>query len=437
MSSWRASLNRALNTPGLAALILALPLLAVVLATGLGFAPQTDEVKFHQDVVRQFAESWPAAPWRDYNAATTPLPYILWATWGKVVGFDLAALRTLTLLLSYGSVLAFYWTARSLGHAWPLAESLLLLFMPYVFLNSFTIYTVNVGLVFEVLALWCYLQADGVSEWKWLLWGGLAATVAIYCRQHYLFLPAGMGLWWLVARWRGRSVNWRDLRDLVLIGLPVMSFLPLCLVWGGMTPPAFQGLHPLAFRLVHVNFLVMFIGLYCAPAAIAGWVVLARWGWQALWLIVPTPLYWLFRPYYEQGARALSSSEQGIILHGMDLARGLVGPVVPALGGFALWANGVVAMAAGVSSGVLPAAEDSGRGKLWAWVVAFAGMLAVTDFVGERFYVLLMPVLLFLFYPRLAGPRERGGWRRAAVGLWLVGMALVGVVYGAVKMSGG
>jgi hypothetical protein len=409
-------------------LVLALPLLAVVLITGLGFVPQTDEAKFHWDVIQQFADEWPAIPWGDYHAATTPLPYIMWALWGKLFGFGLPALRALTLLISYAGVLTFYALARRQRHEWPLAESLLVLFSPYVFLNSFTIYTVNMGLPFEVLALWFYLKVEKPSEWRALLWGSVAATAAIYCRQHYVFLPAGMGLWWAFSCWRARRMSWSDLRNLALIILPVVGLLPLIVVWGGLTPPAFQSLHPLTVNLAHVNFLLIVIGLYAAPAVIAALPTLSQWGWRTAWLALCAPAYVWFRPYYEQGANALSSSEQGIILHALDLGRQVTGALAPALGELILWVNGVLIGAESLARAWKRG--DSESIKLWSWVIAFAGMLAVSDFVGERFYVLLVPIWLILFYPRLAG-------RRVIVALWVAGMAIMGVTYSVVKMNGG
>jgi len=238
MSLWRASPNSPKWSPAIAALALALPLLAVVLATSLDFVPQTDEAKFHWDTAQQFGETLPAIPWRDYHAATTPLPYLLWGVWGRLFGFGLPALRALTSLMSYAGVLAFYALARHRGHQWPLVESLLLLFSPYLFLNSFTIYTMNMGLLFAVLALRFYLGQDDRSGWIGLLWGSLAATAAIYCRQHYIFLPAGMGMWWAISQWRKRRIGWDDLWNLALIALPILLVLPLFLAWGGVTVPA-------------------------------------------------------------------------------------------------------------------------------------------------------------------------------------------------------
>jgi len=173
---------------------------------------------------------------------------------------------------------------------------------------------------------------------------------------------------------------------------------------------------------------VIFVGLYFAPVAIVAWPVLIRWGRRAVWLVLPVPMYVLFPPYYERGVEALSSSEQGIILHGLDIVRESVGPLVPALGGFVLWANGLVIGATGFC---MTWKDRNGEAvKLWSWVTAFAGILLVSDFVGERFYALLVPVLLLLFYPRLSG-------RRIVVGFWLATMILIALVYSVVKMRGG
>jgi len=404
-----------------APLLLALPLLLVAAATGLGFAPQTDELKFHLGVVQQFGQALPAIPWRDYHAATPPLPYLLWALWAKLFGYGLPALRLLTLLLSYAGILAFWDLARRRGHPAPLLEAMLLLFSPYLFLNSFTLYTVNVGLPFEVLALRFYLEADRTG-WKGLLWGGLAAAVAVYCRQHYLFLPAGMGLYWL---WRTLR-DWRTLRRFqtfarfALIALPALLFAPLALAWGGLTPPAFQQLHTLRANVQNVNFLLMLVGLYCAPLALLAWPNIARCGWRAGALLLGLPLYVAFRPDYGEAADA----QAGIILHGLDILRRLAGPLVAGAGQVALWANGLVILAA--AGGRLPEARRAGAARepllLCAWMLAFAVILLASDAVYERFYALIVPVLLLLLYPWAAR-------RRIVLALWLGLSAGMSVAY--------
>jgi len=398
-----------------AALLLAAPLLLVALLTDLNFAPQTDEFKFHLGVVQQFGAALPAIPWRDYHAATPPLPYLLWALWGRVLGYGLPALRGLTLLLSFAGFLIFYAVARRQNHAAPLVEALLLLFSPYVFLNSFTLYTVNMGLPFAALALGCYLEAERAG-WKALLFGGLAAAAAIYCRQHYLFLPAGVGLVWLAERIRARRLTLVHLRDLALIALPALLFAPLALAWGGLTPPAFQTLHALRPNAENVNFLLMVIGAYGAPLGLFAWPALAGWGWRALGLLAGVPFYALFRPAYGVGGDA----QLGIILHGLDILGRQAGAWLAFLAGLAVWANGLAVIVAGL--------RRAGR-SVWlpaAWLLAFAVILLASEAVYERYYAIIMPVLLLWFYPQIAG-------RRWLLGLWLALSAGLSGTYFALK----
>lgn len=406
-----------------AAILLALPLLLIVLLTGLAFPAQTDEAKFHWEVIQEFGRTWPAIPWRDYHAATTPLPYIAWALWGKAFGYSLPALRALTLVASYAGVLAFYFLARRRELEAPETAALLLLFSPYVFLHSFTIYTVNMGLLPAVLAAWAYLEWEK-RGWPALLAGGIAASAAIYCRQHYLFLPAGVGIIWLARRVRERRLGVKDLRDGALIALPALALAPMVTAWGGLTPPDFQSLHPLSLHPEHLNFLLIFIGAYLWPAGVTAWPAVVRMGRRSLWAVLGAPFFALFRPQFGPN----TNSEEGIILHSLALLAGAFGLAVPVVVQLGLWANGLA-----IGTAHLPRQERSGWAispMLWAWAAAFAGILLMSEYTNERFYALLMPVLLLICYPSTQG---RPGLRWA----WIASMAGVAAVYSALKMSAG
>jgi hypothetical protein len=422
MSWWRAS--RPDRQDIRAALLLALPLLAAGLATGWAFPAQTDEAKFHWGVIQEFAQAWPQVPWQDYHSATGPLPYILWAAWGRVFGLTLPALRVLTTLVSYAGFLAFYRLARRQGYPMPLLAGLILALSPYVFLHSFTIYTVNVGLVFAVLAMGWYLEA-GAKGWRALLAGGLFATLAVYCRQHYLFLPAGAGIWWLGRVVRRRRRTWGAAGEALAIALPALLVMPLLVTWGGLVPPSMQGLHPLRLHPEHVMFMLIFAGLYAAPAAWTAWPTAWRARRQAAWLILALPLFALFRPAFGPGA---PDTAEGIILHALDLVHRTAGPAVPWLMEGLLWLNGlVIGWAWWARDGRRP--DDRGW-MLWGWTAVFAGLVGISDYVGERFFALWMPALVLLIDPML-------GERRLLRLIWLAGMAGITAAYCILKMSAG
>ncbi|MGQ9517063.1 MAG: hypothetical protein ACUVT1_07335 [Anaerolineae bacterium] len=421
MSWWRAS--RLDRQDVLAAFLLALPLLAAGLATGWAFPAQTDEVKFHWEVIQEFARQWPQVPWQDYHSATGPLPYMLWAAWGRVFGMTLPALRVLTTLMSWAGLLAFYRLARRQGYPMPLLVSLVLALSPYGFLHSFTIYTVNMGLVFAVLAMGWYLDA-GTKGWKALLAGGLFATLAAYCRQHYLFLPAGVGIWWLVRAVRRRRVTGSMAVDALLIALPALLVAPLFAVWGGLVPPSMRGLHPLRLHPEHVMFLLIFAGLYGAPAGWTAWPAVWK-DRRSTWLLLALPAYVLFRPAFGPG---VPDTTEGIILHALSIGQAALGPLLPWLAEGVLWLNGL-AMGTAWWLGKGWRIDDKGR-MLWGWTAAFTGMVGISDYVGERFYALWMPAMILLL-DSLLGERRSLRW------VWLAGTAGMTAVYCVVKMSAG
>ena len=62
---------------------------------------------------------------------------------GKIFGFELWKLRFLTVLISYLGSLLFFRTCQDQKIPSPLLKTLILIFFPYIFLYSFTIYTIH------------------------------------------------------------------------------------------------------------------------------------------------------------------------------------------------------------------------------------------------------------------------------------------------------
>ncbi len=87
---------------------------------------------------------------------------MLFAGYGKLVGFELWKLRLLNVVLSYGAMLAVYGLLRRRVERFQaFALTLLLALSPYVLGPSFTLLTDNLALLFGVLALGCFETARG------------------------------------------------------------------------------------------------------------------------------------------------------------------------------------------------------------------------------------------------------------------------------------
>jgi 4-amino-4-deoxy-L-arabinose transferase-like glycosyltransferase len=252
-------------------LLLALPFLAgIALLKGLTVEIDTfhgsDAGVYHLPTILQFSRH---LDFSGYPAAQTPLYHVLFAGYGKVVGFELWKLRLLNVVLSYAAILAIYGLLlRRLERVQAFALSLLIALSPYVLGPSFTLLTDNLALLFGVLALWCFDVARGMGGRAAaasvpgtavprdrdpgarpttagralsvarrppvaFLLGCLAMSAAVLTRQAFLWVA-------LVAAWallRG-PFSLRQRAIGVLAGaLALAPFAALVVDWGGLVPP--------------------------------------------------------------------------------------------------------------------------------------------------------------------------------------------------------
>ncbi len=281
-------------------LLLAVPFLVGIAALrGLTVEIDTfhgsDAGVYHLPTILQFAER---LDFERYPAAQTPLYHVLFAGYGKLVGFELWKLRLLNVVISYGAMLAVYrLLLRRVERFQALALTLLLALSPYVLGPSFTLLTDNLALLFGVLALGCFETARGSAAgasrallgWVrgWEPPGRLARTLrtplaayalgclamagAVLTRQSFLWLA-------LVAAWallRG-PFSWRERAVGIAVGaLSLAPLAALVVVWDGLVPPGSDpascglctdrpGVGRDALTLRTVGFTIAVFGLYAA-----------------------------------------------------------------------------------------------------------------------------------------------------------------------------
>jgi hypothetical protein len=284
-------------------LLLALPFLVGIAALrGLTVEIDTfhgsDAGLYHLPTILQFSER---LDFERYPAAQTPLYHLLFAGYGKLVGFELWKLRLLNVVLSYAAVLAVYrLLLRRLERVQAFALALLIALSPYVLGPSFTLLTDNLALLFGVLALGCFETARGAASaastpngllaWVrgWEPTGGSLASFALGClalaaaglpRQSYLWLA-------LVAAWallRGPFSARERIAGAAIAALSLAPFAALVAVWGGLVPPGSDpascglctnrpGVGRDALALRTIGFTVAVFGLYAAVVYAPGLV---------------------------------------------------------------------------------------------------------------------------------------------------------------------
>ena len=250
--------------------LLALPFIAGVAALkGLTAEIHTfhgsDARLYHLPTILQFSER---LDFQRYPAAQTPLFHLLFAGWGKVLGFEPWRLRLLNVAISYAAVLVLFRMLVRRGLPQPQSFALALLFAlsPYYLGASFTLLTDNLAILFALLALDRFERfGDGEALWDFGL-GCLAMASAVLTRQSFLWLA-------LVAAFYLVRVPLTPERKAAGTGMGALALAPLAalvVTWHGLVPPgsdpASCGLcaerDPLTLRTV--GFSVALFGVYAA-----------------------------------------------------------------------------------------------------------------------------------------------------------------------------
>jgi 4-amino-4-deoxy-L-arabinose transferase-like glycosyltransferase len=252
--------------------LLALPFLAgVALLHGLTVEVHTfhgnDARLYHLPTILQFSHG---IDLKHYPAAQTPLYHLLFAGWGKVVGFEPWRLRLLNVALSYAAVVVLFrlLVQRRLGELAAFVLALLFALSPYYLGASFTLLTDNLALLFALLALGRLDRFGRDEELRDFALACLAMAAAVLTRQSFLWLALVAAVYLARSRWPlERKALGAAIGAAALVPLAV-----LVAVWGGLVPPgsdpASCGLcadrDPLTLRTV--GFTLALFGVYATIA---------------------------------------------------------------------------------------------------------------------------------------------------------------------------
>ena len=227
----------------------------VVLYFGINHQYWGDEVHFVR-TVRLFGEGLTLDTLRHYNEMSPPLPFMVYALWGRLFGFELQVLRLLSVVIAIATYLAFYQLLFSCldNRRMAFITTAFLALHPYMIGLSIFVFTDMLAIFFLVLGC--------VAIWrKSPLLFGLSSMLGLLCRQYFAFLPVAAGLFFLLKYLKSREYRARNMVLAVLL-----SFLPLAMLflfWGGLSPQNELRTHYLLDDLYfHPGFLVLYILLY-------------------------------------------------------------------------------------------------------------------------------------------------------------------------------
>jgi hypothetical protein len=281
--------------PGLIALVLGIRFGTILLVRP---APALDE-PIHLKVAQQFGPGLASLEQlRDYPSATGPLFYVLFGNLGALFGYDLTLLRIAVFALSLGSLLLFHRILKRLVPGMNQMPAVALLATaPYFASLAGVFMTEHLALLLGLAALLCYLRFREAGKHLDAALALLFATLSVYTRAYYVFLPAAFFVTDIVQRPAGRNstpaahrsppvTNHSSRITSLLWLLPILVFVPMAMLWRGLSPPAFQSMYHVGFQWKNSSSILVWTGIVFLPWA---WDRLRPWHLLAL-LAVPALL---------------------------------------------------------------------------------------------------------------------------------------------------
>lgn len=332
---------------------------------------------------------------------------MLWTTFGKLFGFEISTLRFLTVLFSYAAGLLFFVTCRDQKAPFPLLTTLVLISFPYIFLHSFTLYTINMALFWQVFAMRFLLKYVGAQSKTDLMLAAFGSLALVLTRQIDIALPVA-ALFFLSAE-KSLRKPW----TLFILFLPVAGLLLLFYYWGGIFPGRRWGqslLHLLfSIRWTQFTLLLVMLGFYFHPL---GLLEIKRGKGWALLFLIGTIVYLLIFPlnYPKEGL--------GIIYYGIDVLGRHLHPALK-------W---ILPLYFGMAGGlflhsVLRGVREWQRPPLVSYLfLCYCFVSGLNPVVYERYGYYLWPMILLLL------PRDISGNRRLLLSV-LALQAVVTLVY--------
>lgn len=220
------------------------------------FTENYDEAKYHLPAITQFAAQLPHLDFRNYSSATTPLFHIFFALLLRA-GCSLTTLRLTNFAISVATVLVVlaYLRKASSDRRGYLCCSAALLFATsiYVMGPSVRLTTDNLALGCAIGILYLLDRSEAVSPGAFA--GAVAlAIIAVLTRQLYLWLVPALFTYAVMNREWSISLKSAAIAESLL---PLISVLPLFLLWHGFTNSHFAPQHELHTSIVNGKALVL------------------------------------------------------------------------------------------------------------------------------------------------------------------------------------
>lgn len=213
--------------------------------------PWGDEIRLY-DSVLVFGDGLSLDLLKHYRQMSTPLPFIMYAWWGKIFGSDLFTLRIFSIILALLTYLLFHRILfeRLTNKRFALFGTLFLMIHPYMIGLSIFVFTDMPAILFLLLGYYT------LGKDKFYL-SAFFIALAILCRQYILFFLPAMFIYYAVQFNKTKSLS-----PIAASILPALPYFLLILLWSGTSPDnEYRALYLSEKFSFHIDNLFLYISL--------------------------------------------------------------------------------------------------------------------------------------------------------------------------------
>jgi hypothetical protein len=263
---------------------------AFVLSYALNRPYWGDEEHF-VETVNLFGQGVSIDTLKHYNEMSTPLPFILYSLWGRLLDFDVQALRIFSVIIALTTYVLFHRLMFCIFDDGRISflTTAFIAFHPYMGLSAF-VFTDMLAVLFIVLSCISIRKESPIIL-------SISLACGLLCRQYFVFFVLSVIVHYFLKYLIGGKRN----RPLVLLSSSLISIVPLAVlvfIWKGLSPDN----HVREIYLddgyrFHAAFLTLYICqlfVYLSPIILIGWK--AFYGNRRIMFscFVVSWIYWLF-----------------------------------------------------------------------------------------------------------------------------------------------
>lgn len=203
-----------------------------------------------------------------YNEMSTPLPFLIYGLWGKIVGFELARFRLLSLIIAFFTFLAFH----QFFYRWYKDTSSALLLTAFMILQPYMIgltvfvYTDMLAMFFITMSL-IFFHNRKATLFAVSLTGGLL------CRQYLIFWSVAALCYFCWELYISKEKS--CLKMVVAVLMAHLPLLMLFLLWQGLSPDNELKKYYLSdgfyFHIEYIVFYLCSMVVYLSPLILWYW----------------------------------------------------------------------------------------------------------------------------------------------------------------------